>query len=127
MWKHLVWNKRKREYKHAIAAGSDLLLISFLVTGDAAMLTFFSFLSQPFPRREFSASEMNKTLEQLGLVPSGSLVLKKEEAGEVLAAPQAEPGMLPWVGPPKPLQVLTAKVVFSPEIQKSSCKTKKIV
>ena len=99
-----MWNKRKREYKHAIAAGCNLLLLPFLVTNGAAMFIFFSFLSQPFPRREFSASEMNKTLEQLGLVPSGSLVLKKEEAGEVLASPQAEAGILPWVGPHNPFR-----------------------
>ncbi|XP_070211660.1 uncharacterized protein [Littorina saxatilis] len=50
---------------------------------------------QPFPRREFTPVEMIKTLEQLGLVPSGSLVLKKEAkqdepAKEERAAPELE-------------------------------------
>ncbi|CAL1546933.1 unnamed protein product [Lymnaea stagnalis] len=34
---------------------------------------------QPFPRKEFSREEMRLTLKELGLVPSGSLVLKKKD------------------------------------------------
>ena len=45
---------------------------------------------QPFPRREYSATEMNKTLEQLGLVPSGSLVLKKNEADVTQAGKEVQ-------------------------------------
>uniref|UniRef100_A0A0B7A8P8 UBX domain-containing protein n=1 Tax=Arion vulgaris TaxID=1028688 RepID=A0A0B7A8P8_9EUPU len=51
----------------------------------AAMLLHSGFI-QPFPRREFTKEEMNKSLQELGLVPSGSLVLKKktvDQAGTV--------------------------------------------
>ncbi|XP_059154215.1 uncharacterized protein LOC131939747 [Physella acuta] len=41
---------------------------------------------QPFPRREFLREEMNQTLTELGLVPSGSLVLKKKDVQQ--ATPQ---------------------------------------
>ncbi|XP_070566402.1 uncharacterized protein [Ptychodera flava] len=34
---------------------------------------------QPFPRREFTASEMTQTLKDLGLTPNGSLVVKRIE------------------------------------------------
>ncbi|KAK7494937.1 hypothetical protein BaRGS_00013816, partial [Batillaria attramentaria] len=39
----------------------------------------YSGFMQPFPRHEFSRDEMMKTLKELGLTPSGSLVLKKED------------------------------------------------
>ncbi|GFN75381.1 ubx domain-containing protein 1 [Plakobranchus ocellatus] len=39
----------------------------------------YSGFIQPFPRREFSREEMSSTLQSLGLVPSGSLVLKKKD------------------------------------------------
>lgn len=35
---------------------------------------------QPFPRQEYSREDMFKTLEDLKLVPTGSLVLKKGES-----------------------------------------------
>ena len=37
------------------------------------------FVFKPFPRREFTKEEMSNTLKFLGLVPSGSLVLKKKD------------------------------------------------
>ncbi len=37
------------------------------------------FRFQPFPRQEFGAEHMQRTLRELGLAPSGSLVLKKSE------------------------------------------------
>ncbi|XP_077978804.1 uncharacterized protein LOC144434224 [Glandiceps talaboti] len=36
---------------------------------------------QPFPRREFIDSDMQSTLQDLGLTPNGSLVVKKVEGG----------------------------------------------
>lgn len=42
---------------------------------------------QPFPRKEFSKEEMRSTLQSLGLVPSGSLVLKKKDVQQATASP----------------------------------------
>ncbi|XP_052245396.1 uncharacterized protein LOC127854414 isoform X2 [Dreissena polymorpha] len=39
----------------------------------------FSFI-QPFPRHEFSREEMTKSLAELGLTPTGSLVIQKTQA-----------------------------------------------
>ncbi|XP_076472499.1 uncharacterized protein LOC143301929 [Babylonia areolata] len=64
------------------------LWVSVLQEAEAETEGYSGFM-QPFPRREFSAPEMNKTLQQLGLVPSGSLVLKKMDT--VTEPVQSEP------------------------------------
>ncbi|KAL8602740.1 hypothetical protein ACOMHN_024302 [Nucella lapillus] len=65
----------------------------------AAETEGYSGFMQPFPRREFNASDMNKTLQQLGFVPSGSLVLKKRDTA---AATEPEQEAQPVQEPPPP-------------------------
>ncbi|XP_064614450.1 uncharacterized protein LOC135478110 [Liolophura sinensis] len=48
-------------------------------------------LIQPFPRYEFSVSDIQKSLSELRLIPSGSLVLKKTEQPQAVAASVGEP------------------------------------
>ncbi|KAK3733752.1 hypothetical protein RRG08_026866 [Elysia crispata] len=53
----------------------------------------YSGFIQPFPRREFTKEEMSNTLKFLGLVPSGSLVLKKKDVHQATAlATETEAG-----------------------------------
>jgi len=40
-------------------------------------------LWQPFPRMEYTGEQMTCTLQELGLVPNGSLVLKKPDSGVI--------------------------------------------
>ncbi|KAH9500798.1 hypothetical protein Btru_073032, partial [Bulinus truncatus] len=49
-----------------------------------AIVAYCGFI-QPFPRKEFSRDEMRYTLKALGLVPSGSLVLKKKDVEQASA------------------------------------------
>ncbi|KAK0043256.1 hypothetical protein Bpfe_027350 [Biomphalaria pfeifferi] len=48
---------------------------------NTAIIAYCGFI-QPFPRKEYSRDEMRHTLKALGLVPSGSLVLKKKDADQ---------------------------------------------
>ena len=43
------------------------------------------FYLQPFPHREYGEDDMCKTVEELGLTPSGSLVLQKKEIKQAVA------------------------------------------
>ncbi|XP_012944533.1 uncharacterized protein LOC101862702 [Aplysia californica] len=55
-----------------------------------AMNAYSGFI-QPFPRREFSKPEMGQSLKELGLVPSGSLVLKKRDVNQASPEEVAQP------------------------------------
>jgi len=41
---------------------------------------------KPFPRKEFSEADMMQRLDELGLAPSGSLVVQKRETNRAVAA-----------------------------------------
>ena len=43
------------------------------------------FYLQPFPRREYTEVDMDKTLQELGLTPSGSLVVQKKEIEQAVS------------------------------------------
>ncbi|XP_041365412.1 uncharacterized protein LOC121380593 [Gigantopelta aegis] len=45
---------------------------------------------QPFPRREFTRDDFSSTLQQLGLSPSGSLVLKKPQENQAMESVQMQ-------------------------------------
>jgi len=42
--------------------------------------TAFLLFLQPFPHREFSHEEMSQSLADLGLTPTGSVVIQKQQA-----------------------------------------------
>ncbi|RUS73795.1 hypothetical protein EGW08_018434 [Elysia chlorotica] len=62
----------------------------------------YSGFIQPFPRREFTKEEMGETLQSLGLVPSGSLVLKKKDVQQATAM---ETEAVPASGTPQAFQM----------------------
>ncbi|XP_052096054.1 uncharacterized protein LOC127731162 isoform X2 [Mytilus californianus] len=55
---------------------------------------------QPFPHKEYGENDMDRTLQELGLTPSGSLVVQKKEIKQAIAG-TAE--MCPVDGQPSPV------------------------
>ncbi|XP_013390366.1 uncharacterized protein LOC106158809 isoform X2 [Lingula anatina] len=108
-----------RVLRHTFSPGATLSDVWDLVQEQGQnSITGMAFM-QPFPRREFTREDLTRSLSELGLTPTGSLVLKKmETASEDTAsssssdtAVNTQPdGATSLSPPPPPLLPLPAKV-----------------
>ncbi|XP_052805572.1 uncharacterized protein LOC128234963 [Mya arenaria] len=67
-----------RSMRHSFSPTDSLETAWQFAAGQNYAINNFSFM-QPFPRREFTIEEMSRTLADLGLTPTGSLVIQKRQ------------------------------------------------